>query len=72
MNLMSEKKPVYYIEEFEGRPTFCIETSRYKNNGKDDVKYLRFGPSKAKKVLALVSEIEQFVKDNENNVKTKN
>jgi hypothetical protein len=69
---MSEKKPVFYIEEFEGRPTFCIETSRYKNNGKDDVKYLRFGPSKAKKVLALVPEIEKFVKDNENDGNKKN
>ena len=69
---MSEKKPPFHIEEYEGRPTFCIETSRYKSNGKDDVKYLRFGPPKAKKILALIPEIEKFVKENENNVKAKN
>lgn len=60
------KKPNFNIEMFEGRPTFCMEKARYNENGKEVVKYLRLGIRSAKKILQIIPEIKNFIKENDN------
>ena len=57
-------KLFYKIGEFAGKPFLSINEKIEKNGVETEKEIIKFGLKKAKAIIASLSEIEKFIKDN--------